>query len=178
MVGTTRCFFGHKSCTPYTSQASQGVLRAIGAHARRRERYDDPVNLFELMPKLRLEMEPALATRDRRPIPPTCVVVVHKKIQEDEKIKARPGKCRFPQFEDEYRKRPSLLKSSWPVGRPLGVGAGRLLPRPSTLGGIVGNDGASKSATSEGCPQTSHWRYWSQRTTSTGAWRRGSISRS
>jgi hypothetical protein len=51
--------------------------------ARRRERYD-PVNLFELMPKLRLEMEPALAALDRRPIPPTCVVVVHKKIQEDE----------------------------------------------------------------------------------------------
>jgi hypothetical protein len=40
-----------------------------------------------------------------------------------------------------YRKRSSLLKSPWPVGRPLGVGAGRLLPRPSTLEGIVGNDG-------------------------------------
>jgi hypothetical protein len=83
MVGTTRCFFGHESCTPYTSQASQGVLRAIGSHARRRERYD-PVNLFELMPKLRLEMEPALAALDRRPIPTTCVVVGHKEIQEDE----------------------------------------------------------------------------------------------
>jgi hypothetical protein len=35
------------------------------------------------MPKLRLEMEPALATLDRRPIPPTCVVVLHKEIQED-----------------------------------------------------------------------------------------------
>jgi hypothetical protein len=43
------------------------MLRAIGAHARRRERYD-PVNLFELMPKLQLEMEPALATLDRQPI--------------------------------------------------------------------------------------------------------------
>jgi hypothetical protein len=40
-----------------------------------------------------------------------------------------------------YRKRSSVLKSPWPVGRPLGVGAGRLLPLPSTLGGIVGNDG-------------------------------------
>ena len=91
MVGTTRCFFGHKSCTPYTLQASQGVLRAIGAHARRRERYD-PVNLFELMPKLRLEMEPALAALDRRPIPPTCVVV--HKVQKVRRWVHKPGQVR------------------------------------------------------------------------------------
>jgi hypothetical protein len=48
-------------------------------------------NLFELVPELRLEMEPALATLDRRPIPPTCVVVLHKEIQEDAKNKVPAG---------------------------------------------------------------------------------------
>jgi hypothetical protein len=58
------------------------------------------------------------------PVPaadPYHVVVVHKDLRG--RIEARPGKCRFPQFEEGYRKRSSVLKNSLALFSASGSGA-------------------------------------------------------
>jgi hypothetical protein len=58
------------------------------------------------------------------PVPaadPYHVVVVHKDLRG--RIEARPGKCRFPQFEEGYRKRSSVLKNSLALFSAPGSGA-------------------------------------------------------